>query len=117
MLLSNFLTLLKLGVFEDFMTRQGKPWAWPDTLVLTFAGFFIVFLVLLILIIVFTLFGKIMQKANAKRAAEQPQNPTPAAPVSSAEVDDETAAVIVAAITEASGGKKVIIKDIKEAKK
>ena len=117
MLLANFLTLLRLGVFEDFMTHQGKPWGWADTLVLTFAGFFIVFLVLLILIIIFTVFGKVMQKANAKQAEKESAQPKPAAHVSDGEVDDETAAVIVAAITEASGGKNVIIKDIKEAKK
>ena len=80
--------------------------------------YFIVFLVLLLLIIVFTVFGKIMKKVNekeaTKKATEEPSSPAPAV---SGEVDEETAAVIVAAITEARGGKAVVIKDIKEASK
>lgn len=113
MIMANFgLNLLKLGVFKDFMTH-GHPWGWADTLVLTFAGFLIVFIVLLLLIIIFTIFGKVMQKANAKKLA---QTPAQAKPSASGEVDEETAAVITAAITQASGGKKFIIKDIKEAK-
>lgn len=115
--LFNFFTLLQLGYFEDFLTHQNKPWGWADTLVLTFAGFFIVFLLLLLLIIIFTIFGKVMEKANDKKQAEQLVQPTHPAPTTDNEIDDETAAVIVAAITEASGGKNVIIQDIKEASK
>ena len=106
--------LLKLGYFEDFMTHQGHPWGWADTLVLTFAGFFIVFLVLLLLIIIFTVFGKVMEKANKKQEAKATESAKPVQ-AQSGEVDEETAAVITAAITEASGGKNVIIKEIKEA--
>lgn len=113
MLLANLYNLLRLGVFEDFITHQGHPWGWADTLVLTFAGFFIVFLVLLLLIIIFTIFGKVMEKSNAKK----PETPAVQnAAEADGEIDDETAAVITAAITQASGGKSFIIKDIKEAK-
>ena len=114
MLSASLFNLLKLGVFEDFITH-GHPWGWADTLVLTFAGFLIVFIVLLLLIIIFTIFGKIMQKANAKKPQQTPTAKHAQSADSSA-VDDETAAVITAAITQASGGKKFIIKDIKEAK-
>lgn len=115
MLSANLINLLKLGVFEDFITH-GHPWGWADTLVLTFAGFLIVFIVLLLLIIVFTIFGKVMQKANEKNAAKKADTVTQTPKASDGEVDDETAAVITAAITQASGGKKFVIKDIKEAK-
>ena len=117
MFIAELFTVLKLGVFEDFMTHQGHPWGWADTLVLTFAGFFIVFLVLLILIITFTVFGKIMVKVNAKEEQKQLSESALPAAAAEGEVDDETAAVIVAAITEATGGKQVMIKDIKEASK
>ncbi len=117
MYLAELFTVLKLGVFEDFMTHQGMPWDWSNTLAVTFAGFLIVFLVLLILIITFTIFGKVMVKVNAKQAKKQPEQPAAPAAAATGEVDDETAAVIVAAITEATGGKQVMIKEIKEASK
>ena len=115
MFLANLFTLLDLGVFENF-PKPGIHWDWSNTFAVTFAGFFIVFIVLLILIVVFSVFGKIMKKVNEKEAAKQPEQPAQPAPLAEGEVDDETAAVIVAAITEASGGKQVIIKEIKEAK-
>lgn len=112
MLLEISFDMIRRGVFEN------PSWDWGNTFVLTLAGFFIVFLLLLILIIIFTVFGKIMAKLNAKEAAkQQAEKKAEPAPASGGEVDDETAAVIVAAITEASGGKNVIIKDIKEASK
>ena len=112
MLLNISFDMIRRGVFEN------PSWDWSNTLVLTLAGFFIVFLLLLILIIIFSVFGKIMAKVNAKEAAkQQTEKKAEPAPAANGEVDDETAAVIVAAITEASGGKNVIIKDIKEAGK
>ena len=112
MLLEISFDMIRRGVFEN------PSWDWGNTFVLTLAGFFIVFLLLLILIIIFTVFGKIMAKVNAKEAAKkQAEQKAESAPASNGEVDDETAAVIVAAITEASGGKNVIIKEIKEAGK
>ena len=110
MLMQISFDMIKRGVFEN------PSWDWSNTLVLTFAGFFIVFLVLLLLIIVFTIFGKVMQKVNKKNAKNAPAV-TEAPKSADGGVDDETAAVITAAITQASGGKKFIIKDIKEAKK
>lgn len=114
MLIQNIFNMLKLGVFEDFITH-GHPWGWADTLVLTFAGFLIVFIVLMLLIITFSIFGKIMQKVNAKNTQAKVEE-KPVQSAANGEVDDETAAVITAAIAQASGGKKFIIKDIKEAK-
>ena len=112
MLLNISFDMIRRGVFEN------PSWDWSNTLVVTLAGFFIVFLVLLLLIIVFTIFGKVMEKVNAKEAKKKAAEPTPApTPAAGGEVDDETAAVIVAAVTQASGGKNVIIKDIKEASK
>ena len=112
MLLSISFDMIERGVFEN------PSWDWSNTLVVTLAGFFIVFLVLLILIIVFTVFGKIMKKINEKEAAKQKKTEnTAAVEPACGEVDEETAAVIVAAITEARGGKAVVIKDIKEAGK
>ncbi|MBR2591258.1 MAG: OadG family protein [Clostridia bacterium] len=112
MLLSVSFEKIGRGVFEN------PSWDWSNTLVVTLAGFFIVFLVLLLLIIVFTAFGKIMKKLNEKEAAKKEKEiqSVPSAPAVG-EVDEETAAVIVAAITEARGGKAVVIKDIKEAGK
>ena len=114
MLLEISFKMIHRGVFEN------PAWDWTNTLVLTLAGFFIVFLLLMILIIIFTVFGKIMAKVNAKeaakKAAEEKAVPAPVG-ADCVEADDETAAVIVAAITEASGGKNVIIKEIKEASK
>ena len=112
MLLNISFDMIRRGVFEN------PSWDWSNTLVVTLAGFFIVFLVLLLLIIVFTIFGKVMEKVNAKEAKKKAAEPTPApTPAAGGEVDDETAAVIVAAVTQASGDKNVIIKDIKEASK
>ena len=112
MLLDISFDMIRRGVFEN------PSWDWGNTFVLTLAGFFIVFLLLLILIIIFSIFGKIMAKVNAKAAAkQQAEKKAQPAPAANGEVDDETSAVIVAAITEASGGKNVIIKDIKEAGK
>ena len=111
MLLEISFDMIRRGVFEN------PAWDWSNTLAVTFAGFFIVFIVLMILIIVFSIFGKVMKKVNAKEAEKTPAQPAAAAPLAEGEADDETAAVIVAAITEACGGKQVIIKDIKEAKK
>ena len=109
MLMQVSFEMIRRGVFEN------PNWDWSNTLVLTFAGFSIVFLVLLLLIIVFTIFGKVMKKVNEKNAQKAPAV-TDAPKADNATVDDETAAVITAAITQASGGKKFIIKDIKEAK-
>ena len=54
MLLEISFKMIHRGVFEN------PAWDWTNTLVLTLAGFFIVFLLLMILIIIFTVFGKIM---------------------------------------------------------
>ena len=91
----------------------------PDTWIVTLAGFLIVFIVLMILIIIFTIFGKVMEKVNKREKAQAVKAPENKASVSqsSSGVTPEVAAVITAAITEASGGKSFIIKDIKEAGK
>lgn len=105
---------LALGVFKDF--NNGKGWDWGNTITVTLAGFLIVFIVLILLIILFTIFGKIMKKVNEKEAMKAPV-PEVKKPMGKSNIDDETAAVITAAITQAAGGKKFIIKEIKEAKK
>ena len=113
MVFNNLFLSSAVGVFNDF---HGKPWGWENTLTVTFAGFLIVFIVLIVLIIIFTVFGKVMKNVNERKGKEQPEKTS--APVKEASgVDEETAAVIVAALTKASGGKKLIIKSIKEADK
>lgn len=114
------LMMMAVGVFEKFKNEQGQLWGWNDTITVTLAGFFIVFLVLILLILIFTVFGKIMAKVNEKEAkkAKTAETVQPSGTaVGSGAADEETAAVITAAITEAVGGKKFIIKDIREANK
>ncbi len=87
-----------------------------DTWIVTFAGFFIVFLVLVLLIVIFSVFGKVMVKINAGTEDKAPQTSVKKSMGSQA-VSEETAAVVTAAVAEASGGKNFIVKEIKEAKK
>lgn len=82
----------------------------------TISGFAIVFVVLILLIVIFSVFGKVMDVINKKSAEKKASMPDKApAADKGTQVSDEVAAVVTAAIAEASGGKNFVIKDIKES--
>lgn len=96
-------------------------------------GISVVFIGLIILILLVSVYGKIFETINkrveakakaaaeaaaAKAAAEEKPAPAPAAPVVESGIEEETVAVIMAAISamSASSGKKLVLKSVKTAK-
>lgn len=100
-------------------------------------GIVVVFIALILLIFLVSIYGKIFESINkkaaakaeaekaakaaenaAKKAAEPVKAPAPAAPVVEDGIEEETVAVIMAAISamEAGSGKKLVLRSVKTAK-